>query len=65
MYSLECEKNNQCFVDAGSGVGKVSDVAKQMFPVNPDDIQKYGFRRDEICYHQGGTIIGSFPNIRG
>jgi hypothetical protein len=65
MYSLECEKNNQCFIDGGSDIGNVPDIAKQMFPVNPADIQKHGFKCDEICYDQGGMIIGSDPNIHG
>lgn len=60
-YSLECEKNGQCVNGTGTPFGSVADNAKQMFPVNPADIQRYRLKCDVICYDSQGQIIGRAP----
>ncbi|GAB2582920.1 hypothetical protein [Dyella jejuensis] len=60
-YSLECEKNGQCVNGTGTPFGPVADVAKEMFPVNPSDIRKYGLKCNLICYDSQGQIIGRAP----
>ena len=64
-YSLECEKNDQCFNGTGTPFGSTGDNAKEMFPVNPADIQQYGLKCDLICYDSQGRIIGRDPNFHG
>lgn len=60
-YSLECEKSGQCVNGTGTPFGSVTDVAKEMFPVNPLDIRKYALKCNVICYDSQGQIIGSAP----
>jgi len=60
-YSLECEANGQCVNGTGTPFGSVTDVAKEMFPVNPVDVQKYELKCQTICYDSQRLIIGRAP----
>jgi len=63
-YALECEKNNQCVNNGGMNLGSVSDVASQMFPVNPADINRDNLSCNIICYDDKGSVIGRDPSFR-
>jgi antitoxin component YwqK of YwqJK toxin-antitoxin module len=60
-YELECGKDGQCFNGTGTPFGDVADNAKEMFPVNPADIQQYALQCHVICHDSQGQIIGSAP----
>jgi hypothetical protein len=60
-YELECEKDGQCFNGTGTPFGSAADNAKEMFPVNPADIQQYALQCNVICHDSQGQIIGSAP----
>jgi len=62
-YALECEKNNQCVNNGGMNLGSVSDVASQMFPVNPADINRDSLSCNIICYDDKGSVIGRDPSF--
>ena len=63
-YALECESNGQCVNNGGMSLGSLQDVAKQMFPVNAGDLNRYGFTCNIICYDATGKmIVGSDPSF--
>lgn len=60
-YSLECEKDGQCVNGTGTPFGSVADVAREMFPVNPADVERFGLKCNVVCYDSQGLIIGRAP----
>jgi len=61
VYALECEKNGQCVNGTGTPFGSTVEVAREMFAVNPSDVQKYALKCDVVCHDSQGQIIGSAP----
>lgn len=61
-YQVECEKNGQCVGGTGTPMGTTSDVAKEMFPVNPADVGQGGVTCGQyICNDGKGNVIGRAP----
>lgn len=65
-YTVECEANGQCVGGTGTPMGSVTDVAGQMFSVNPADIGQNGIHCNQyLCMDGQDDVIGrnpSFPN---
>jgi hypothetical protein len=63
-YQVECESNGQCVGGTGTPMGGASDVAKEMFPVNPADVGQGGITCSRyICNDGKGNIIGRSPAV--
>jgi len=61
VYALECEKDGQCVNGTGTPFGSTVEVAREMFAVNPSDVQKYALKCEVVCRDSQGQIIGSAP----
>lgn len=63
-YQVECESNGECVGGTGTPMGAVTDVATEMFPVNPMDIGRNGIACDQyVCKDGKGNVIGRNPSI--
>ena len=63
-YQIECEANGQCVGGTGTPMGSASDVAKEMFPVNPTDVGQGGITCGQyVCNDGKGNVIGRNPAL--
>ncbi|MFK2876411.1 hypothetical protein [Rhodanobacter hydrolyticus] len=61
-YQVECQSNGECVGGTGTPMGAVVDVAKEMFPVNPADVDQGGITCGKyICEDGKGKVIGRAP----